>query len=103
MKSHVVKSEIKPPKAKNMNANHPLIDTLELPKDLFLGLPNIALEGNRSVCITNHRGLVRYSRETIVVAVKSGSIQITGRELMIPKFTRDVMEIRGYLEGVTFL
>ena len=29
MKSHVVKSEIKPPKAKNMNANHPLIDTLE--------------------------------------------------------------------------
>lgn len=68
-----------------------------------MGLPILAMEGNRSLCITNHRGLVRYGHEMIVVAARNGSIQISGRELQIPKFTRDVIEIRGYLEGVTFL
>ena len=79
------------------------IDTLELPKDIFCGLPLLSMEGNRSLCITNHRGIVRYSREKIVIATRNGSIEIAGRELLIPKFTKDIIEIRGYLEGVTFL
>ena len=37
------------------------------------------------------------------VATRSGSIQITGRELTIPEFTGDIVEIRGYLEGIVFL
>ena len=80
-----------------------VIDTLELPKDIFGGLPLLSMEGNRSLCITNHRGIVRYSRDKIVIATRNGSIEIAGRELLIPKFTRDIVEIRGYLEGVTFL
>ena len=80
-----------------------VIDTLELPKDIFCGLPLLSMEGNRSLCITNHRGIVRYSREKIVFATRNGSIEIAGRELLIPKFTKDIIEIRGYLEGVTFL
>ena len=80
-----------------------VIDTLELPKDIFCGLSLLSMEGNRSLCITNHRGIVRYSREKIVIATRNGSIEIAGRELLIPKFTKDIIEIRGYLEGVTFL
>ena len=80
-----------------------VIDTLELPKDIFCGLPLLSMEGNRSLWITNHRGIMRYSREKIVIATRNGSIEIAGRELLIPKFTKDIIEIRGYLEGVTFL
>ena len=81
---------------------HPMIEALELPKDIMLGLPLIAMEGNRTLSITNHRGLLRYSCDKIVVATKEGSLLITGRELFIPRFTRDVIEIRGFLEGVIF-
>ena len=80
-----------------------MVEELELPKDLFLGMPLFSMEGNRTLCITNHRGIVRYSREKIVIATRNGSIEIAGRELLIPKFTKDIIEIRGYLEGVTFL
>lgn len=55
------------------------------------------------MCIMNHRGLVCYKNDKIIVATRSGSIQITGRELNIPEFTGDVVEIRGYLEGIVFL
>lgn len=103
MKSHGTNSKNKQNKANLKADTHSVIDALELPKDLLLGMPLLSLEGNRSVCITNHRGLVRYSRELIVVAARNGNIQISGRELLIPKFTSEVIEIRGYLEGVTFL
>lgn len=103
MKSHASKANNEQKKNKNAYEMNTLIDTLELPKDIFCGLPLLSMEGNRSLCITNHRGIVRYSREKIVIATRNGSIEIAGRELLIPKFTKDIIEIRGYLEGVTFL
>lgn len=103
MKSHVANSNPKQKKNKDTQKTHSVIDALELPKDILLGLPLLALEGNRSLSITNHRGLVRYGQDVIVVATQSGSIRITGRKLVIPRFTKDIIEIRGYLEGVMFL
>ncbi len=103
MKSHASKANNEQKKNKNAYEMNTVIDTLELPKDIFWGLPLLSMEGNRSLCITNHRGIVRYSREKIVIATRNGNIEIAGRELLIPKFTKDIIEIRGYLEGVTFL
>ena len=103
MKSHASKANNEQKKNKNAYELNTVIDTLELPKDIFWGLPLLSMEGNRSLCITNHRGIVRYSREKIVIATRNGNIEIAGRELLIPKFTKDIIEIRGYLEGVTFL
>lgn len=103
MKSHASKANNEQKKNKNAYEMNTVIDTLELPKDIFWGLPLMSMEGNRSLCITNHRGIVRYSREKIVIATRNGNIEIAGRELLIPKFTKDIIEIRGYLEGVTFL
>lgn len=103
MKSHASKANNEQKKNKNAYEMNTVIDTLELPKDIFWGLPLLSMEGNRSLCITNHRGIVRYSREKIVIATRNGNIEIAGSELLIPKFTKDIIEIRGYLEGVTFL
>lgn len=103
MKSHAINSKQNVKEHNRDEANHSVIDTLELPKDLLMGLPIISMEGNRSMCIMNHRGLVCYKNDKIIVATRSGSIQITGRELNIPEFTGDVVEIRGYLEGIVFL
>ena len=103
MKSHAINSKQNVKKHNRDEANHSVIDTLELPKDLLMGLPIISMEGNRSMCIMNPRRLVCYKKDKIIVATRSGSIQITGRELNIPEFTGDVVEIRGYLEGIVFL
>ena len=103
MKSHASKANNQQKKNKNAYEMNTVIDTLELPKDIFCGLPLLSMEGNRSLCITNHRGIIRYSHETIVVASRSYGIEVTGRELMIPRFTQDILEITGYMESVRFL
>ena len=99
MKSHASKANNEQKKNKNAYEMNTVIDTLELPKDIFWGLPLLSMEGNRSLCITNHRGIVRYSREKIVIATRNGNIEIAGRELLIPKFTKDIIEIRGIWKG----
>ena len=80
-----------------------MVEKFELPKDLFLGMPILSLEGNRTLCIANHRGIVKYSRQCIVVAARSYGIEITGRELTIPRFSKEMIEITGYMKSVTFL
>jgi sporulation protein YqfC len=80
-----------------------IVTSLSLPKDLFLGMPLLSLEGNRTLAITNHRGIVRYSSEAIVVATRSYSIEITGRSLVILRFSREMIEITGVVKSVSFL
>jgi sporulation protein YqfC len=80
-----------------------IVASLDLPKDLFLGMPLLSLEGDRTLCIANHRGIVRYSSEVIVVATRTYAIEITGRSLVIPRFSRDMIEIVGVVRSVTFL
>lgn len=80
-----------------------IVERLELPKDLFLGLPILSLQGNRFVCIENHRGIIQAGREKIVIAAKPYSIEILGRDLSIVRFTKDYMEITGFMEHISFL
>lgn len=74
-----------------------------LPKDLFLGLPLLSMAGNRTLNITNHRGIRMCSDELIVIATRHFAIQITGRNLCIPNFSKDQVEISGIMEGIMFI
>lgn len=102
MENHATNHILKEKKNERMQKSYSVIDTLELPKDIFLGLPLLSWEGNRTLSITNHRGLVYYGRDKIIIAIQSGSILICGRDLVIPKFTKDEIRICGYMEGMTF-
>ncbi|MDD6481767.1 MAG: YabP/YqfC family sporulation protein [Lachnospiraceae bacterium] len=87
---------------KNIEAEQ-IVERFGLPKDLFLGMPLLSMEGNRTLHIGNHRGIVKYSSSTIVIAAHAYGIQVEGRNLLIPQFSGDMVEITGYIESVTFL
>ncbi len=80
-----------------------IIQGLDLPKDLFLGLPNISLVGNTEVYISNHRGILSYDEEMTNVLVKDYQIQIRGRNLSIFAYTKDDLTIRGFIRSLEFL
>ena len=79
-----------------------LVEHMELPKDLFLGMPLLSLEGNRTLCVVNHRGILKYCDSAIVIAAKSYRIQVIGRNLCIQQFSGDLIEISGYIEEISF-
>ena len=52
-----------------------LADKLELPEDVLLGSAKLTVTGGRSAVIENHRGVLEYTAERIVVAAPEGHEQ----------------------------
>ena len=88
---------------KNKQTTKKIIQSLDLPQDLFLGLPNISLIGNTEVYISNHRGILSYEENAISILVKEYQIQIKGRGLSIFTYTKDDLTIRGFIRSLEFL
>lgn len=80
-----------------------IISTLDLPKDLFLGLSNISLCGNREIYISNHRGILSYGQEEMVILIKDYQIQIKGKALCIVSYTKEELTIQGYIRSLEFI
>lgn len=77
-----------------------IIESLDLPQDLFQGMPIISMTGNRKIYISNHRGILIYEKETIVILAKHMQIRIEGKELSIESYSQDELVIRGYISFV---
>lgn len=80
-----------------------IISTLDLPKDLFLGMCNLAFSGNREVYISNHRGILSYGQEEIIILAKEQQIQIKGKALYISSYTKEELTIQGYIRSMEFV
>lgn len=85
------------------NTGKKLITSLDLPQDLFLGLPNLSLCGNKELYISNHRGILSYGQEEMVILVKDYQIHIKGKDLNIMSYTKEDLTIQGYIRVVEFL
>lgn len=80
-----------------------IITALDLPQDLFLGLSNISLCGNREIYISNHRGILSYGQEEMIILVKDYQIQIKGKSLSIVSYTKEELTIQGYIRSMEFI
>ena len=80
-----------------------IIETLDLPKDLFMGYPNISLCGNREIYISNHRGILSYQQNEIIILIKDYQIQISGKSLNIASYSREDLTIQGYIRSLEFV
>lgn len=80
-----------------------IITTLDLPKDLFLGYPNISLCGNREIYISNHRGILSYGQDEMIILIKDYQIQIQGKHLCISSYSKEELTIHGYIRSLEFI
>jgi sporulation protein YqfC len=77
-----------------------LSEILELPLDVSLDLPKVTILGSLGVLIENHRGLIQYSPQKMVIGVGRGQISISGRDLQIEEVDREDVVVKGLIETV---
>ena len=87
----------------NSNHGHNLVEKLELPQDIVLGVPILTMQGKTELLIENHRGLLQYDTDEIRVRTKTFTVQIEGKELNIQEYRKDLLIIRGKIERMQFL
>ena len=77
-----------------------LAEKMELPGEIMPGTGSLTLTGGRRALVEGHRGLLEYSEERVVLALKRGRISITGAGLAIRAMNAGELVISGRIETV---
>lgn len=75
---------------------------LELPSEIIMGLPLLALGGNRRLYIESHLGLIEYSDTIIRLRVKHGQVIVVGKEFCIEELREKDMLASGKIKKIEF-
>lgn len=75
---------------------------LDIPKDLMMDLPKVALVGDVQVFIENHRGIIVYTSEIVRVNSTIGELEVTGLDLTLKNILPDEIMIEGRIKSVAF-
>ena len=74
-----------------------LADRLELPEEALSGAAKLTVTADRCALIENHRGILEYSPECIVVNFGERRLSLCGRELRIRAMNRREVLVCGEL------
>ena len=79
------------------------VDRLDLPGELAAGVPQMELVGNRQFFMSQHKGVLVYSTETIEIAGGALLVRLLGRELQLQAMTETELRIGGYIEKMELI
>ncbi|GFN34703.1 sporulation protein YqfC [Tepidimicrobium xylanilyticum] len=82
------------------NLKYNISEALEFPKDVVMDLPKITVIGNIQVNISNHKGIVEYTQETLRVNSSIGLIRITGTDMELKTILSEEIIVKGNIEGI---
>ncbi|WP_374713663.1 sporulation protein YqfC [Symbiobacterium terraclitae] len=80
-----------------------LVALLELPGDVVLDVPRATLIGSAELVVENHRGLVEYRPDRVVVKVPDGRMAIDGDDLRIGYLSPDQVVLHGRISGLRYV
>lgn len=75
---------------------------LDLPRELVLRAPRLVLIGNLHLTVENHRGVIEFGPERLVVGMGEGQVTIEGRDLVITRVGREELAVRGHVTCLRF-
>lgn len=76
---------------------------LDMPNDIMLDMPKIIMIGNIQLYIENHRGIVSFSPEKVIIAVSLGKVEITGSSLVIRGIFSDEIMLEGKIDSIQII
>ena len=79
-----------------------LPDRLELPQDLVLGAAKLTVTAGRRVLVENHRGVLDYTSERVVVSLGRGRLSIAGTDIRLRAMNRHELLIAGRIQTLEF-
>ena len=79
-----------------------MAELFDLPADALAGLPKVELVGDRELRIENHRGILAYGREEILISGGSLLVRVRGSGLELKAMRLGELHIVGNISAVEF-
>lgn len=89
-------------KSKQKHLKQQVVETLELPKDLFFGAVMLTVTGREEVIVENYKGILEYTTESIRLQTKNCRLLLNGKNLKIVYYTNEEMKITGFIDQITY-
>lgn len=77
-----------------------LAEKMELPVEVLPGTEGVSIMGGRQAFIEGHRGILEYSEERLVLALRKGRIIINGSGLRLEAMNAGELLLSGRIESV---
>ncbi|WP_035512463.1 sporulation protein YqfC [Halalkalibacillus halophilus] len=74
----------------------------ELPSDYILNYPRITMVGSIHAYIENHKGLISFTDQSVVIAHQNGKLTVLGKDLVIKHFLKEEIVIEGSIERINW-
>lgn len=87
-------------KNKMDNIKYNISEALELPKDVVMDLPKITLIGNIQLNISNHKGIIEYTQETLRINSSIGIVKVSGKEMELKTILSEEIIVKGNIEKI---
>lgn len=81
---------------------HKAAASLELPADIIGGAARISLLGQDKVKIGNHRGIIHYGKDQIVLRLAHCRLKICGAGLNLSELNDEQVKIEGHITKLLF-
>ncbi len=91
-----------PPGRPDRRLRSALVGVLDLPPELVFDLARLTLVVPLQLTVENHRGLVEFHADRVVVATASGRIAVSGKDMRIDAVRSGEIVITGDLRAISF-
>ncbi len=75
-------------------------DALDIPEDVLLGAERVIITAGKRAVVENHRGILAYGEERILLRLPRGKLAIDGARLHLLALTADTVVIGGRIQRV---
>ncbi len=79
-----------------------IVENLQLPKDVLLGIPIITLYGQNNLTIENHQGITYFDSDRISVRLPESLLTVHGGSLYIKEYAKEILIICGNIGRISF-
>jgi sporulation protein YqfC len=76
---------------------------LDIPEDIAQDIPRLTMIGNIRLQIENHRGVLHFSEERLLLALTRGKVEITGSNLSIRTIMAEEVLVEGIIRGLEYI
>ena len=80
-----------------------LSERLDIPSDISLGTAKLSIYGKRNILIENHKGILHYSENEIILSAKGMTVRILGEGIGITAMDKNDMLISGDILSVELI
>lgn len=82
------------------NFKYNISEALELPKDVVLDLPKVIMIGDIQVNISNHKGIIEYTQETLRINTSIGIVKISGKDMELKTILSEEIIVKGNIQKI---